>query len=462
MSMRIYRLSGAILTAAEMQAAEARAMASGESVESLMERAGVAVAEAVWRFGSGRPVLILCGPGNNGGDGYVAARHLARRGADVRVAALGEPGTDAARAARRGWEGPVEMLDEASPSPVLVDALFGTGLSRALSSEVSGSLARLKQSARFTIAVDLPSGVGSDDGVNLGAIVADLTLALGAAKPAHLLQPAAAHCGIVWVADIGVEASGAVEVLAKPRLAAPGPDSHKYRRGLVGIMGGQMPGAAALSVEAAMRLAGYVMVSGMAGVTLPHAAVRREWSVIAADARVGALLAGPGLGRNASARAQLDLALQTTHPLVLDADALMLLAPEELPELCRARPVILTPHAGEFDMVFGKSGRSKIDRACAAAATSGAVIVFKGTDTVVAAPDGQVRVSPFAPGWLASAGTGDVLAGMVAGCLSGGLPPFDAALAAVWLHGEAARLAGPALIADEVASYIPAALAACL
>lgn len=437
-------------------------MASGETVESLMERAGAAVAETVWRFGSGRPVLILCGPGNNGGDGYVAARYLAKRGVDVRIAALGEPGTDAARAARRGWEGPVEKLDETSSSPVLVDALFGTGLSRALSSEVSECLARLKGSARFTIAVDLPSGVGSDDGADLGAVAADLTLALGAAKPAHLLQPAAALCGIGRVADIGVEARGAVEVLAKPRFAAPDPDSHKYRRGLVGIMAGQMPGAAALSVEAAMRLAGYVMVSGMAGVTLPYAAVRREWDAIAADARVGALLAGPGLGRDANARAQLDLALQTAHPLVLDADALLLLAPEELPELCRARPVMLTPHAGEFDTLFGKSGGSKIERARAAASTSGAVIVFKGADTVIAAPDGRARVSPLAPGWLASAGTGDVLAGMIAGCLSGGLAPFEAASAAVWLHGEAARLAGPALIADELPSHIPAALAACL
>lgn len=456
-------LSGPILTAAEMQAAEAAAMSRGETVETLMERAGKAVAEAVWRFGGGRPTLILCGPGNNGGDGYVAARHLATHGIEVRVAALGEPGTDAARAARRGWGGPVEKLEDVGPAPALVDALFGTGLSRALSDSVSGSLARLKRSARFTIAVDVPSGVGSDDGVDLGAVAADLTLALGALKPAHLLQPAAQLCGIVRIADIGVPVTSRATVLARPHVSPPGPDSHKYRRGLVGIIGGQMPGAAALSAAAAMRLAGYVVVSGLVGMVLPHAVVHREWEKIAADGRVGALLVGPGLGRDTDARAWLDRALQTLHPLVLDADALMLLDPEELPELGRRMaPLIMTPHAGEFDTLFGKAGGSKIDRARAAAALAGAVIVFKGADTVIAAPDGQVRIAPPTPGWLASAGTGDVLAGMVAGCLSGGLALFEAASAAVWLHGEAARLAGPALIADELPSHIPAALAACL
>lgn len=461
--MRISDTSGPILTAAEMQAAEAAAMAHGETVETLMERAGKAVAEAVWRFGGGRPPLILCGPGNNGGDGYVAARWLAKKhGLEVRIAALGEPGTDAARAARSGWNGPVEKLEDADPAPVLVDALFGTGLSRALSDPVSSTLARLKEDARFTIAVDVPSGVGSDDGADLGAIPADLTIALGALKPAHLLQPAAQLCGIVRVADIGVPVNSRATVLAQPHVTPPGPDSHKYKRGLVGIMGGQMSGAAALSAKAAMRLAGYVLISGMPGVALPHAVVRREWEAIAGDGRLGALLAGPGLGRDASARAKLDLALRTPHPLVLDADALMLIAAAELPELCRSRLVILTPHAGEFDALFGKGACSKIDRARAAAAMSGAVIVFKGADTVIAAPDGRVHIAPPAPGWLASAGTGDVLAGMVAGCLSGGLAPFEAASAAVWLHGEAARLAGPALIADELPSHIPAALAACL
>ena len=177
---------GPILTAAEMQAAEAAAMARGTTVEELMERAGEAVADAVWRFGSGRPVLVLCGPGNNGGDGYVAARHLAKRGIEVRVAAWGDPATEAAVSARRTWGGDVEKLVNAEPAPVLVDALFGTGLSRGLEAPVVEALARLKPGSRLMVAVDVPSGVGSDDGADLGAVPADLTLALGALKPAHM------------------------------------------------------------------------------------------------------------------------------------------------------------------------------------------------------------------------------------------------------------------------------------
>lgn len=454
---------GPILTAAEMQAAEAAAMARGTTVEELMERAGEAVADAVWRFGSGRPVLVLCGPGNNGGDGYVAARHLAKRGIEVRVAAWGDPATEAAVSARRAWGGDVEKLVNAEPAPVLVDALFGTGLSRGLEAPVVEALARLKPGSRLMVAVDVPSGVGSDDGADLGAVPADLTLALGALKPAHMLQPSARLCGIVRLADIGIPVASSAAVLVRPHVNAPGPESHKYRRGLVAIMGGQMAGAAALSAQAAMRLAGYVLVSGIEGTTMPDAIVHREWGRIVADDRVGALLVGPGLGRNAEARAQLDLALQTGHPLVLDADAIMLLEPEDMEALRnRSTPVILTPHAGEFEALFGKAGGSKIDRARAAAERAGAVVIFKGADTVISAPDGRVWVAAPAPGWLASAGTGDVLAGMVAACLSGGIAPIEAAAMAVWLHGEAARLAGPALIADDLARHIPAALSACL
>lgn len=455
--------AGPIVTAAEMQAAETAAIVRGVTVGDLMERAGEAVAEAVWRFGSGRPVLVLCGPGNNGGDGYVAARHLAKRGIDVRVAALGAPATDAAASARRAWAGDIEKPEQSEPAPVLVDALFGTGLSRRLAGPVVEAFARLKAGSRFTVAVDVPSGVGCDDGADLGALPADLTLALGALKPAHMLQPSARLCGIVRRADIGIPVESNASVLVRPHASAPGPESHKYRRGLVAIMGGQMAGAAALCAQAATRLAGYVLVSGIDGTIMPHAIVHREWGKVAADDRVAALLVGPGLGRNAEARARLDLALQTGHPLVLDADAVMLLAPEDIGALRnRSTPVILTPHTGEFEALFGKAGGSKIDRARAAAERAGAVVIFKGSDTVISAPCGRVRVSAPAPGWLASAGTGDVLAGMVAACLSGGLAPFDAASMAVWLHGEAARLAGPALIADDLVGHIPAALSACL
>ena len=455
------RAVGPILTAAEMRGAENAVIATGVSVEAVMERAGEAVAEAVWRFGGGGPTLILCGPGNNGGDGYVAARKLAERGIDVHVAASGEPATQAAIAARNGWMGALEPLHDAQPAPVLVDALFGTGLSRPLGGNICDPLKRLADAARFVVAVDLPSGVGTDDGADLGGVPAHVTLALGALKPAHVLFPAASLCGLTKVADIGVSTSSTAHVLDRPVLPAPGPQDHKYRRGLVAVVGGQMVGAAALAARAAMRTSGYVVAANLEGHG-PDALVHREWPAIALDNRVGALLIGPGLGRETTARAQLNQALHTDHPLVLDADALRLLTIAELLDLQRrAAPMIMTPHSGEFAALFGNESGSKIDRARAAAAKSGAVIVLKGADTVIAAPDGRIHVSIDAPGWLATAGTGDVLAGLIAGCLANGLAPFQAASAAVWLHGEAARLAGPGLIADDLPGWVPKALAGC-
>jgi ADP-dependent NAD(P)H-hydrate dehydratase / NAD(P)H-hydrate epimerase len=450
-------LSSPLLTAAQMRDAEAAVIAAGTSVDELMERAGAAVAQAVWRFGGGQSVLILCGPGNNGGDGYVAARLLSERGVSVTVAASGEPRTDAALAARQSFSGVAIALEEAKPAPILVDALFGTGLSRPLDSVLAKQLATLAEAAQFVIAVDLPSGVNSDTGALLGATPADLTLALGHLKPAHLLQPGAQLCGRVVCADIGVPATAAVSVLERPKLVAPDATAHKYSRGSVGIVGGAMAGAAQLAARAAMPLSGYVALAYAKRIG-PDALVHKRWEDLAADARLGALLIGPGLGRDDKALGKLGAALATAHPLVLDADALILVGgPERLKS--RGGTMILTPHGGEFDALFGKSEASKIDRAVAAASASGAVIIFKGSDSVIAAPDGRVAVSPGAPGWLASAGTGDVLAGIASALLASGLPPFEAACAAVWLHSEAARLAGPALTADDLPRFLPFALA---
>ena len=454
-------ISGPILTAAEMRAAEDLVIAGGVPVEVLMERAGEAVAEAVLRFGGNRPTLILCGPGNNGGDGYVAARRLMERGLEVRVAASSAPTTEVAAAARNRWTGVVEQLQDAQLAPVLVDALFGTGLSRPLDAKIRDPLQRLAEAARYIVAVDLPSGVGTDDGTDLGAVSVDVTLALGSLKPAHVLFPAARLCGLTKTQDIGIATSSVTHVLQRPLLPAPGPQDHKYRRGLVAVVGGQMAGAGVLAARAAMRIAGYVVAANLKGLG-PDALVHREWSEIASDDRVGALLIGPGLGRDANAAAQLDRALHTVHPLVLDADAIRLLNDVELLNLRRrSTPTVMTPHSGEFEALFGSSPGSKIDRARAAAAKSGAVMVLKGADTVVAAPDGRVRVAVGSPGWLASAGTGDVLAGLIAGCLANGLAPFEAASAAVWLHNEAARLAGPGLIADDLCGAVPKAVARC-
>lgn len=453
-----------LLTAAEMRAAEEAAIVRGATVQGLMDRAGREVAEMVRRLGSGNDVLVLCGPGNNGGDGYVAAAALHEAGVPVRVAASAEPRTDAAKHARARWNGEVETLDRAAPAPILVDALFGTGLSRALDEAIVADLVRLRNRARLAIAVDLPSGVATDDGAVLNRIPAfDLTLALGAAKPSHLLYPAAGHCGTVRVLDIGVTVSSNAAILGEPRLPAPGPDSHKYTRGMVAIIGGEMPGAAELAALAAMRAgAGYVLLLADGTAGDPHAIVRRRFAAEALnDTRIGAVVIGVGLGRGAVAGTRLDLALASSRPLVIDGDALHLLDEHRLARLrAHAAPVVLTPHAGEFDALFGKDDGSKIDRARAAVASIGAIIVFKGADTVIAAPDGQVRVAQGASRWLSTAGTGDVLAGAI-GAMLAARPgsAIDAAGAGVWLHGAAAARLGAAFIADDLAEALSAARA---
>ncbi|NII58810.1 NAD(P)H-hydrate dehydratase [Sphingomonas aerolata] len=484
-----------VLTAAEMRAAEDAVIATGVPVDTLMDRAGTAIAHAVHRLAGSNAILILCGPGNNGGDGYVAARVLAELGATVRVAALSQPRTDAARAARAGWPGPVEPLAKATPAPVLVDALFGTGLKRPLDAgiatpnasspaeagaqlnparapdgsawapasagehSVADRLHTLTKAATLTIAVDLPSGLATDSGhVLTTPPVFHLTLALGALKPAHLLQPAARYCGEVRLLDIGVPVTSRTEVLARPQLAPPGPDAHKYTRGMVGVIAGTMAGAADLAALAAMRAgAGYVTLLGDSAGP-PHALVRAAFTERAlANDRIGALVIGPGLGRDATASARLDAAVAAGHPLVLDGDALRLLGPDRIRAL--TVPVILTPHAGEFDVLFGQSDDDKITRARDAAARTGAVVVFKGADTVIAAPDGRVRLAPGASDWLSTAGTGDVLAGAIGAMLAAGLDPLAAAAAGVWLHGEAARRSGPAFIADDLADALRSARA---
>ena len=452
-----------ILTAAETRAAEARAIAGGSSIADLMERAGAAVAEAAWRFGGTAPVLVLCGQGNNGGDGYVAARVLAARGARVRVAATGAPRGEAATAAR-AWGGPVEALAEAGAAPVLVDALFGTGLSRPLEEATGAALTRLADEARFRLAVDLPSGVSTDDGAVLGAVARfDLTLALGTLKPAHRLMPAAALCGQVRVAEIGLAPAEtpALWEIARPDLSVPPFDSSKYTRGKLLVVGGSMAGAALLAATAAQRAgAGYVQLIGDAGGEAPHALVRAPWSARALeDPRIRAIAIGPGLGLDQDARDRLGAVLASGRPAVLDADALTLIG-RNWGE--RLRGHVVTPHWGEFVRLFGDGGVDRLAQARAAAAACGAIVLLKGADTIVAHPDGRAAINPLAPGWLASAGTGDVLTGVVAALLAQGFDPFAAAQAGAWLHAEAGRRAGPMLIADDLVAWLPRVAADCL
>jgi hydroxyethylthiazole kinase-like uncharacterized protein yjeF len=305
--------------------------------------------------------------------------------------------------------------------------------------------------------------VASDDGACLSPVPDfAVTLALGAVKPAHLLHPAAARCGSVRLIDLGIEAGGPATVLARPSLVAPGPEDHKYSRGMVAVVAGAMPGAAALAAIAAGRAgAGYVLLVGSATDRLPHAIVRRRWSVEALDdRRIGALLVGPGLGRDDRARERLGAANAGSHPLVIDGDALHLAAPDTI--AARTAATVLTPHDGEFAAMFPQARGSRIDRARAAARETGAIMVLKGAATVIAAPDGRVAVSPTATPWLSTAGTGDVLAGTIAARLAGTADPFAAAAIGVWLHAEAARRAGPAFLADDLAGHLPRAIAACL
>ncbi|MEO6225051.1 MAG: NAD(P)H-hydrate dehydratase [Sphingomicrobium sp.] len=445
-----------ILTAAAMQAAEQAAIDGGTSIETLMERAGSALGEAARRFAGPVPTLILCGPGNNGGDGYVAARFLAERGVEVRVAAAGEPITPAAQRARGLWKGAVEPLNPSTaPSTLVIDCLFRTGLKRELEDAVAKALFRLCQQSRRAIACDLPSGVASDSGAELGAVPSfDLTVTFGALKPAHRLQPAMRRCGRVALADIGIDANNVWHEIAAPTLPPLAPDANKYSRGLVHALAGKMPGAIALAATAAARCgAGYVRVSTSLEIArLPAAVVQTDTAEVN-DPRITCLLVGPGMGDLPQV---LTLALTSKAPKVIDADGITHLGE---PERLRGQDAIITPHEGEFERLFGALEGSKAERALAAAKLTGAVVVYKGPDTLVASPDGRVGFAPPAPAALATAGTGDVLAGMIAALRARGLPAFEAASAGVWLHGRAAEIAGPGLIADDLAAAIPAALA---
>jgi len=445
-----------ILTAEAMRSAEQRAIDGGTSVEELMERAGAALAEAVYRFAGPTPALVLCGPGNNGGDGYVAARQLAARGVQVRIAALSEPKGSAAKAARSQWHGEVERLSESTAGePLVIDSLFGTGLKRGLEEAVVKQLSRLCQAALVSIACDVPSGVETDTGAELSPVPGfGMTVTFGALKPAHLLHPAMHKCGRLVLADIGIQADSSWHEIGRPSLPALDPGGHKYDRGLVHALAGAMPGAIGLSAKAAARAgAGYVRVSTSRPIEeLPSAIVQIDNAPVN-DERIGCLLVGPGLGDIPQV---LTLALTSKAPKVIDADAITHLGE---PERLKGQDAIITPHEGEFRKLFGNLSGSKPERALEAARRTDAVVVYKGPDTLVASPDGKLGFAPQAHPWLASAGTGDVLAGIIAAMRARGLPAFEAACAGVWLHGRAADIAGPQLIADDLVDAIPQAIA---
>ncbi|AUX70049.1 NAD(P)H-hydrate epimerase [Porphyrobacter sp. HT-58-2] len=457
-----------VLTAEQMRAAEQALFDEGISVSDLMETAAGGAAEWIRRVAAGRPVTVLCGPGNNGGDGYVIARRLRDAGNSVTVIAPLAPATDAAKEAKRRWGGAV-VTSGATGGDVVVDCLFGSGLARPLIPEHALLLRDLAARHRYRVAVDVPSGIASDSGAVLNEKLPayDVTLALGAWKFAHWSLPGRALMGQMRLVPIGIAGvDGAAQVVSRPKLFVPPADSHKYRRGLLGIVGGAMPGASLLAAAAAQGAgAGYVkLLASQADPRTPPDVVTDSAPLDEAlsDPRMATALVGPGLGRDASALAKLSEALAHAKTLVLDADALVLLAPAML---ARDLPILATPHDGELEALcraFGVIAEGRRARAVALARVSGMVVLAKGPDSVIAAPDGRLALGIPAPSWLSVAGTGDVLAGIAASRMATGSDPFSAACEALWLHGDAARRAGPAFTPSQLAERVSEALAACL
>jgi NAD(P)H-hydrate epimerase len=463
-----------ILTSQAMRSAEAAWFAAGNSSFDLMRTAAAGVAAAVNALAGDRRLrlLVLAGPGNNGGDALVAAHLL--QGAGHQVQVLGLQPEDSWRGdaalARALWAGPVLAADADWPeADILVDGLFGIGLARPLEGATADLVARANAHPAPIVSIDIPSGVDADSGDAMGtAIAAQQTITFHAAKPGHFLYPGRALAGRLTVADIGLPPTPTDLWVNGPglwRLPVPVPNTHKYARGSALVWSGPefMTGASRLAACAALRAgAGAVTLVGDAAALRVHAShvtavMLREGDAqgfgrMLADPKVRAACVGPGAGE--AARCVAGAALQGGQALVLDADALTAFAGEAdaLAALVgrHARPVVLTPHEGEFQRLFGERAGSRLERARDAARDVGAVVVLKGLDGVIAAPDGRAAIAANAPAWLATAGSGDVLAGFVAGLLAQGMPGFEAACAASYLHGACGEALGPGLIAEDL------------
>jgi NAD(P)H-hydrate epimerase len=476
----------ALLTVAQMGASDRAAIAAGIAGTRLMAAAGSSVFEAIVSRFAPQPTVVLCGPGNNGGDGYVVAERLRGAGWPVEVASLGPPEAlkgDAAWAAGL-WQGPTRPLDGLAVldgRSLVVDALFGAGLARPLDGVARAVVEAIDSRSLTCIGVDMPSGVQGDTGQVLGAAPrCALTVTFFRLKPGHLLLPGRALCGETVLADIGTP-PGVLDAIAPQtwrndpalwRAALPrrALSDHKYKRGHALIYGGaRMTGAARLAAMAARRLgAGLATIAappesaaiyraGDAGTIVADCEFPADYDVLLADRRFSALVIGPGLGRGPATARKLDQALATAlghsaRRFVIDADALTSVTDHERLFARLGPHCVLTPHEGEFAQLFGSipADLDKLARARAAARQSGAVVLLKGADTVIAAPDGRAVINDNAPAWLATAGSGDVLAGMIGGLLAQGVDCFSAAAAAVHLHGAAACVAGPALVAEDL------------
>jgi len=452
-----------IVSAATMRAAEAAAIAAGTSALTLMERAAQGAARAIMAYAPARRATVLCGPGNNGGDGYGIAVALAEAGVAVTVAADAPPVAEPAATMARRWNGPVVPLAEAPAAPLIVDALFGTGLARPLPESAQAALDRLQGNCSGggrVVAIDIVSGLVADTGKALGRVLpAELTLTFGAAKPGHVLGEGAFVTGRLAVVDIGIAIASPLAFTARPRIEGPGRDVHKYARGWVMVVEGTPGhgGASGLAGLAALRTgAGLVTLAGEGGPMPALALMRRnddEAAALLTDKRLGAVVIGPGMEADARARGWLKRLSWAGKSLVIDAGALRL-----LPRGPIGAPAVLTPHEGEFSQLFGPVGDDRLGAVQAAARTSDAVVLLKGAATIIAAPDGRTAINAHAGPFLATAGSGDVLAGMIAALIAQGLPLFEAAQAAAWLHGEAGLRLGPGGIADDLVASLPAVL----
>lgn len=482
-----------LLTTAEMAEADRVTIAGGTPGIALMEAAGAAVAASVAaNYPAARRVIVVAGPGNNGGDGFVAARLLAERGYSVRLLLLGERGrlTGDAATAASAWRGVIEAADPVAlaDADVVVDALFGAGLDRPVEGSARRMIEAMNSGSAPVVAVDLPSGINGTSGAVMGlAVKADRSVTFFRRKIGHLLLPGRLHCGVVEVADIGIPAN----VLDKIRPRAfvncpdlwggvfpiPNVDGHKYTRGHAVVASGGLSftGAARLSARGALRAgAGLVTIASPPDALAVNAATNLAVMVrsadgaaglrdLLADRRLNVAVLGPGVGVGSETRDKVMAVLSGERAVVLDADALTSFAGEAAPALfaaikARTSATVLTPHEGEFARLFNLlsqiTDKSKLERARAAA--QGAVVLLKGPDTVVASPDGRAAIAENAPPWLATAGAGDVLAGFIAGLLAQGMPGFEAAAAAAWLSGEAANAVGPGLISEDLPDAIPA------
>lgn len=491
-----------VLTVAAMRRVDAAAINGGVPGLTLMEAAGAAVADrARARLPAGGHAVVLCGPGNNGGDGFVAARLLTEAGYAVDLFCLGEASKltgDAAEAAK-AWTGPVHAFDGgALPScDLVIDALFGAGLSRDLDGSARALVETVNASGVSVLAVDVPSGVDGDTGAVRGAAIQAVeTVTFVTFKPGHLLQPGRGLCGQLSLADIGTGAEALEAGLAAcPHLHRNGPDlwvrdfprltgaSHKYTRGHTLVLSGPATktGAARLAARGALRVgAGLVTIASPAAALAENAAhltaimlrpceTADDLDDLLTDERLNVILAGPGLGTGEPTRECVAVAAAVGRGLVLDADALTSFA-GQAPLLAahladgEARAV-LTPHAGEFARLFENTdamaeSADKVARTRAAAELTGAVVVLKGADTVIAGPDGRAAINDHGSPYLGTAGSGDVLGGLIAGLMAQGMPPFEAAAAGVWLHGDAGLRHGPGLIAEDIPELMPKVLRA--